>query len=174
MFDPTIFDNLKVITEGAVYDLDFEGKVTVIDRSDFVDLAKMSRHYSITFKEDPGDTTASLSVIVNNHDLFSELLETRDPEDIGCDFIVHLKVPINDVENDCETIKFLMARKWRKYQTHIKQEIHTVYKSNDYVNHITLTFPEPITEDDSDEIPNVIETIYETIQSLNSYINGDK
>ena len=29
MFDPTIYDNIKVVLEGAVYDLDLEGKIII-------------------------------------------------------------------------------------------------------------------------------------------------
>ncbi len=34
MFDPTAFDNLKVIVEGAVYDFDLHGDILVTDRKD--------------------------------------------------------------------------------------------------------------------------------------------
>ena len=40
MFDPTAYDNLKVILEGAVYDLDLSGELKIIERNDIVDLAK--------------------------------------------------------------------------------------------------------------------------------------
>ena len=33
MFDPTIYENLKVVFEGAVYDLDLDGHLTVGDRT---------------------------------------------------------------------------------------------------------------------------------------------
>jgi hypothetical protein len=32
MFDPTAYDNKKVVTEGAAYDLDLEGQIRVVDR----------------------------------------------------------------------------------------------------------------------------------------------
>ncbi|MDF0725751.1 hypothetical protein PY093_03360 [Cytobacillus sp. S13-E01] len=39
MFDPTIFDNLKVVIEGEVYDLDLTGDFLVTNRSDSIDIA---------------------------------------------------------------------------------------------------------------------------------------
>lgn len=36
MFDPTAFDNLKVIVEGAVYDFDLHGDILVTDRKDMI------------------------------------------------------------------------------------------------------------------------------------------
>ncbi|MEI5907277.1 hypothetical protein WAK64_09425 [Bacillus spongiae] len=50
MFDPTAFDNVKVVLEGALYEADLEGSIAVINRQDLVDLARMSREYRITFQ----------------------------------------------------------------------------------------------------------------------------
>ncbi len=50
MFDPTAFDNLKVIVEGAVYDFDLHGDILVTDRKDMMDLASLSRIYHISFQ----------------------------------------------------------------------------------------------------------------------------
>ncbi|WP_455663148.1 hypothetical protein [Pradoshia sp.] len=52
MFDPTVFENLKVVTEGAFYDLDLSGELAVIDRHDYIDLAHMSRNYEIIVRYD--------------------------------------------------------------------------------------------------------------------------
>ncbi|WP_199619678.1 hypothetical protein [Paenibacillus alkalitolerans] len=48
MFDPTAFDNWKVVVEGALYDLDREGAIAVVGREDLVDLAGMSRSFRIS------------------------------------------------------------------------------------------------------------------------------
>jgi hypothetical protein len=47
LFDPTAFDNWKVVVEGAMYDLDQEGALAVVSREDLVDLAGMSRTFRI-------------------------------------------------------------------------------------------------------------------------------
>ncbi|NTZ16751.1 hypothetical protein EXW96_03990 [Paenibacillus sp. JMULE4] len=49
LFDPTIYDNLKVVLEGHLYDLDAEGKIRVVGREDLVDLAKMGRTFRMKF-----------------------------------------------------------------------------------------------------------------------------
>lgn len=49
MFDPTIFDNLKVVLEGAVYDLDAMDRVDIVERSDLLDVSALSRAYLIGF-----------------------------------------------------------------------------------------------------------------------------
>lgn len=60
MFDPTIFDNWKVVAEGAVYDLDREGEAEVIDRKDLVDLAGLSRSFHIAIRLPEGNCRAEL------------------------------------------------------------------------------------------------------------------
>ncbi|KPV55085.1 periplasmic component, partial [Paenibacillus sp. A3] len=52
MFDPTIFDNLKVVLEGHLYDLDAEQTIRVIGREDFIDLASMKRIFSMRIRRD--------------------------------------------------------------------------------------------------------------------------
>ena len=50
MFDPTIYDNLKVVLEGEIYDRDLAGAIQIVDRSDIVDLAIMSRIFIMRFQ----------------------------------------------------------------------------------------------------------------------------
>ncbi|MRX70915.1 hypothetical protein GJU40_01870 [Bacillus lacus] len=49
MFDPTVFDNLKVLLEGHIYDLDLQEEICVTGRKDLVDLASMSRSCTLEF-----------------------------------------------------------------------------------------------------------------------------
>lgn len=49
MFDPTAFDNLKVVFEGAVYDLDLSGDIQILDRKDLFDFAHYDRCYQIRY-----------------------------------------------------------------------------------------------------------------------------
>lgn len=48
--DPTAFDNLKTVLEGAVYDADLQGRIAVVERRDLVDLARLFREYAISFR----------------------------------------------------------------------------------------------------------------------------
>lgn len=171
MFDPTIFDNLKVVIEGEVYDLDLEGKAQVIDRSDLIDLAKMSREYSITFREEFENTEATVFLNINADHLSSEILEKSSAEDLGCDLTLQFYLPISQVDKDCDSIKFIIARNWRKYHARVEQEVSFIYGDHiDYHDCITLTFPESINEEQTDLIPSLIQEVYQTIHSLNSYL----
>ncbi|MDF2923411.1 MAG: hypothetical protein K0R57_2325 [Paenibacillaceae bacterium] len=66
MFDPTVYENLRVVLEGAVYDLDLAGTIRITAREDLVDLAAMSRCYRIAFTlargaADAGNAAAGLN-----------------------------------------------------------------------------------------------------------------
>ncbi|TYR76541.1 hypothetical protein FZC79_06580 [Rossellomorea vietnamensis] len=48
MFDPTAYENLKVVLQGALYELELLGSLKVVNREDIVDLASLARRYSLT------------------------------------------------------------------------------------------------------------------------------
>ncbi|MCT8136945.1 hypothetical protein H1D32_03750 [Anaerobacillus sp. CMMVII] len=86
MFDPTIFDNLKVVVEGEIYDLDLGGEISILNREDFVDLATMSRHFSITFQSVTSTAkqcTATIKLEADSADLYGEILEKPGNTDVN-------------------------------------------------------------------------------------------
>ena len=48
MFDPTAFENIRVVLEGIFYDKDLEGSIMIIDRNDIMNTAKLSRTYELS------------------------------------------------------------------------------------------------------------------------------
>jgi hypothetical protein len=79
LFDPTAFENIKVVIEGAVYDRDLQGDILVTDREDIVNLAKLSRKYSVSFQmrlEEDCDIKAVLTIEAGLENLAAELLGT--------------------------------------------------------------------------------------------------
>ncbi len=77
MFDPTIYDNLKVVLEGSVYDLDLSGAVRISGRQDQIDLSTMSRLYQIEFRRLQGAALARMRLSTTLTDLSSELLQRK-------------------------------------------------------------------------------------------------
>ncbi|MBG9791527.1 periplasmic component [Paenibacillus dendritiformis] len=77
MFDPTIFDNLKVVLEGKIYDVDQEGKWLVIGREDLIDLARFGRTFCMRVQR-PGEAcTAALTLASGLADFAAELRGLR-------------------------------------------------------------------------------------------------
>lgn len=77
MFDPTIFDNLKVTLEGALYDLDREEALSVIGREDLVDLASMGRTFRMRFRRLEGTCVGEVTLRSELDDFAGELRPLR-------------------------------------------------------------------------------------------------
>jgi hypothetical protein len=88
MFDPTAFDNIKVVLEGALYDLDLEGQICIVDRNDIVNVAKLSRQSEMTIKKNR-DSKSSCTVVLRADisNLAAELHpKLQSEKDAGCHF----------------------------------------------------------------------------------------
>ncbi len=81
MFDPTIYDNLKVVFEGEAYDLDAQGEFLITMREDLVNLADMSRSFSITFRHTGGACSAGFTLTSELLDFAGELRGLRLAEE---------------------------------------------------------------------------------------------
>lgn len=96
VFDPTAFENMKVVAEGAVYDLDFEGKAIVTGRQDLINLAEMSRIFAITFESRTAAGGRKISGTVKMEagldNLASELLKDGNPIKAGVRMFVLIDI----------------------------------------------------------------------------------
>lgn len=85
LFDPTIYENMKVVIQGAVYDLDLRGAIRVTDRHDEVDLAVMSRTFCLRFMDARSSHAfAEMVLKADMRDFAAEILELHDNGDPGC------------------------------------------------------------------------------------------
>ena len=89
MFHPTAYENFKIIVEGSVYDADFSGDIIVIDRSEQLDLAVLSRRFEITYTlSDNNDCKGSIVVCAPIKQLAAEL-NVKDEPSIGAFLELH-------------------------------------------------------------------------------------
>lgn len=95
MFDPTIFDNWKVVFEGAMYDLDREGEVEIVSRADLVDLATVSRMFRIGARRPEGIGRAEVRLTAGLVDFAGERYDLRltDIEPPGIRLEMRLTLP---------------------------------------------------------------------------------
>ena len=85
MFDPTAFDNMKVVIEGALYDRDIKGDIIITDRNDVINLAKMSRLFDLSFRLQDGISMAKVELNSPLINLAAELLPSVQTEQhAGC------------------------------------------------------------------------------------------
>lgn len=94
MFDPTIFDNLKVVLEGRLYDVDAEGSIRISGREDWVDIAAMSRKFCMRFERNGGACKAMVTLASGLTDFAAERRIARAADKRpGADLLLTLDLP---------------------------------------------------------------------------------
>jgi hypothetical protein len=169
MFDPTIFDNMKVVLEGAVYDLDFAGEIVVTGRIDRVELSTMSRTYALRFKEQGrGECSAEVRLSADISDLAAELLQKKD-EAPGCRLTIRFMCRIRG-EEDCREINGLIGKIWGGRPS-IRQTISFVYdpakKPDFFQNEVQLDFDRKLDEAQVDDFPELLRHVLTSLRALN-------
>ncbi len=170
MFDPTIYENLKVVLEGAVYDLDAAGVALVTNRIDRVDLATMSRFYSIQFREKDeaaGQAFAKIQLVARMDDLAAEILEQNEKY-AGCGLEIVFQTNIKNPDRECPEIETLLLDIWQHRPT-IKQTISFTYGEivGSYKNSISVQFGRKINEEQIEDMETLIDHVFHSIQQLN-------
>ncbi|WP_096154355.1 MULTISPECIES: hypothetical protein [Bacillus] len=161
MFDPTVFDNLKVVIEGDIYDLDLDGEVRVVNREDIVDLANMSRLFRMQVTVD-NILTASIDLRTDLESLTAELLheKVKDLNKPGCRVTVSFKQKLIDIPSWESKLNGIWGTQWpyshRIQYTHgqeIEKTLTTIMKIN-----------RPIYEENIDDMRNLITYIVKTLK----------
>ncbi|NQX64660.1 hypothetical protein HQN90_00835 [Paenibacillus alba] len=157
MFDPTIYDNIKVVLEGAVYDLDLEGHILITRREDRVDLSSMSRTFAIEFtRKIDKPSKAEINLHVHLSDLAAEILENPTAKP-GCTLTIKLFTKVKDPERDCKRIAEELGLIWEQ-RPEITQSLSYTYGTSPiiYRNQITLSFGRKVDESHLDDFPDLI------------------
>ncbi|MGE7827071.1 hypothetical protein [Paenibacillus sp. NPDC093718] len=168
MFDPTIFENLKVGIENAVYDLDnLDEIIRVTDRKDLLDMATLSRSFSLRFElAAPSSTSAEFCLETGLRDLAAEILEIPEGQP-ACELKLRFHKNIADASIACPAIAQIMKEIWnpelpplqtiRYTYSHVPVPLH---------NTIELRFPRRINEEQMGDIPNILEFMLRTLEEL--------
>jgi hypothetical protein len=170
MFDPTIYENMKVVIEGAVYDLDLSGNILVTNRSNNVELSTMSRSYSIQFKLlGLGDVLAEVSLAASTEELAAEILEKNTLSTPGCTLQISFLMNVLDLDEDCTAVQHLLFDIWGHSCT-LSQKLSFVFGNNQhtpYKNEIILDFGRKFSENVIDDIPSMLEHVILSMERLN-------
>jgi hypothetical protein len=112
MFDPTIFDNLKVVMEGRLYDLDAEGSIRITGREDQVDLAAMSRTFRMKLQTPSGSCQAVITLASSITDFVMERRIARPADQRpGAELGLELMLPA-DYSEYTEAVHDYLVRLW--------------------------------------------------------------
>jgi hypothetical protein len=166
LFDPTIFDNLKVVIEGAIYDRDLEGELEVINRKDIVDLARMSRHYQVTFKlPKHTGTYCSWELSSTNSQLSNELLSTANISKRGCTTDITFFLDLHEVNSKLQDLQALVSEVWGEREMKIRVISSFPITITNQIE-IKLLFNRTIHEEDIDDLINMFHHMEKTLHLL--------
>ncbi|WP_391117828.1 hypothetical protein [Psychrobacillus sp. L3] len=169
MYDPTIFENLKVTFENQVYDLDnIEHKITITNRVDRMDFAVLSRDFSIQFTlTNQPNVTAEIVLQTSLEDLAGEILEQPE-QNLGCFLLLRFHKQIQHVPTQCKQIEQALHTIWEN-ETHVTQTLSFLYEQevSIHLNNIQLQFNKKINEEHISDIPEFLEHVLQTLKVLN-------
>ena len=169
MFDPTIFDNLKVVLEGHIYELDFSNQLKVTNRKDAVDIATMSREFIMEFQTVNNTEPypfAEIKLTAKIEDFVKEMIYGEE-EKSGCEITVNLYTKVNNIEDDPNQIKTHLNKIW-KGRPLITQQLSFYYENEkSKLNKVNLDFNRKINEDQVNDIPNIVDISQESLEWIN-------
>jgi hypothetical protein len=169
MFDPTIYDNVKIVLEGAVYDMDMNGTILVSRRVDQIDLSSMSRYYAIGFQEMAKlENTAEICLTAHLKDLAAEILEHPN-ESPGCYLGIRFFTKITDPQQECPLIQNRLLEIWG-HRPRVTQQLSYLFNEQpfgEYSNQIELHFGRKIDEEQMEDFPELVQHTIASLAWLN-------
>lgn len=168
MFHPTVFDNIKIAFENQIYDYDnLDGILVVTDRTDLLNMALMSREFSLSFQlTQSRNVTAEILLTSTVKDLSNEILEIPNT-DPGCNLSLRFYMEIEDIPTECQAIETVLKSIWGPEFKPV-QSLSFIYgqESAAYNNCIELQFKRQITEEQMEDIPNLLKHLLQTAEEL--------
>ncbi|MFD2369175.1 hypothetical protein ACFSO0_04160 [Brevibacillus sp. GCM10020057] len=185
MFHPLVFDNIRVVLEGAVYDRDFDGAITITGRSDVMDLATFHRLFQIDFQlaDAPGRkevVRAQIQLRTSLADIAAEQLEQPLTEQIGCTICIHFHMPMaasRELPEDTQAIAALLNEIWghRPYITQTLkaklEEKRMEWPPQRVDNHITLDFFRKIDEGNIEDLRDLLDHTVQSLSQLQAFLD---
>ncbi len=168
MFDPTIFDNLKVAIENQVYDLDnLTEQIHVTNRIDRMELSVMSRVFGLQFTlTQKKEVKAEIRLEASLKDLAAEILEMPG-ESPACTLRLRFYMQIKDPEAECKQIEEIVQRIWQP-EVPPTQTVSFEYgqEPSIYYNTIEVGFNRKINEEQMNDIPVLLDYMLRTLNEL--------
>jgi hypothetical protein len=174
MFDPTAYENMKVVMEGSLYDRDLDGVITILDRNDIINMAKLSRTYEIFFavrNEDVVKCTFSLSAELKN--LAAELLPSSKSTLLSGS---HIQIVFQLDHPFQKEIDVLIERELKSIwgnERSIKQMIHInpSFPVERIHKVITIEFNRLVLEDQIDDMVAMVDYMILSLRKIRKFVS---
>ncbi len=169
LYDPTIFENLKVAFENHVYDLDnIDQKVMITNRVDRMDFSILARDFAIQFSlVDHPDITAEIVLEASVKELAGEILELPG-ENLGCSLVLRFNKHVQNVTIQCKQIEQALNAIWEN-EVRLTQTLSFVFEQEEssYLDIIEVKFKRKINEEHMSDISEFLDHVLETLEVLN-------
>ncbi|KMY50505.1 hypothetical protein [Peribacillus loiseleuriae] len=174
VFDPTAFDNMKVIVEGAVYDRDLDGDILVTNRKDLVNLADLSREFIMEMELKHAHARkkiyAGITLISKLENLSAELLPQSDHK-FATGSILTVMVAVQDKLDEIQTQHLMNVLTHIWGETRLIEKTESETKNNQekqvlYTTECTISFGRLIKEEQIDDLVEIVDYVIETLEQL--------
>ncbi|MFD0714872.1 hypothetical protein [Paenibacillus sp. GCM10027626] len=175
MFDPTVFDNLKVAFENELYDLDnLEQRIVISGRKDTVELSVMEREFRLHFHlAGQPEISAEISMHMSLKDLAAEILEQPGTEP-GCALSIFFYMTVMEEQEQCSRIDKVLKEIWEP-SVSIRQTLSHLYghRQAGWSNAVELSFHRQINEEQMGDIPELARHMLESLEMLKKCFSPD-
>ncbi|MCM3566868.1 hypothetical protein [Neobacillus mesonae] len=176
MFDPTAFDNMKVVIEGALYDKDMDKEIVIIDRNDLLNSAKMSRKFNISFIENKhkiNRISANINLAAGLENLGAELLPGKLPDNSAGCYVEPVFTIYHDHDNKhYQAIQQIFLGVWGELRRITQTVVMNPFEPQNVKNIVSIDFERLINEDQMDDLVEMIDFMISTLKDLDSYFSG--
>lgn len=174
MFDPTAFDNIKVVLEGALYDLDLSGEILINDRNDVINTAKLSRRFDLTFslpERKADELSAKLILESQLENLAAELLADSLSERLagGC-IVLEFNLQNQHKIMDYNAIERILLDIWGDSRKITLTSSFNPLEDRTLKSVASIEFGRLIREDNMDDLVEMIDVMIATLTRLHSHI----
>ncbi|MDQ0215857.1 hypothetical protein J2S13_002277 [Oikeobacillus pervagus] len=159
MFDPTSFENMKVVIEGMIYDLDSQRDICLHGRKDLVDLASFSRIYQIAYTSFKNEKIMiQFQLSSHLHQFASEIMPQQISGDAGCFVEITYRGP-REIFQDFHIE--LLKKKWGPDRVFEERNVDSSQSGK--VNELVIQFERLITEE---MIPDLQDMVLFSVQTF--------
>ncbi|CAG7628149.1 hypothetical protein ACFQI7_15230 [Paenibacillus allorhizosphaerae] len=170
MFDPTIFDNLKVVLEGCLYDQDAEGEIAVTRREDLLDLAGMGRTFRMEIRLPGSSVSAVVQLSSALPDFAAELRGIRlAGQRPGAELEIVYGMPGNASDDLAEAMIERMANLWGSEDADLSHERIQRYGGGSEPNRtlrFTVRFRHKMDESHMEELGPLAEHLVASLKTI--------
>lgn len=169
MFDPTAYENMKVVLEGAIYDRDLAGEIHIIDRDDLVNLSKLSRQYIISFQTSlHSNVSGRFTMTAELKNFAAELLPIVENNDsAGCQINIQFLVKSTKQMDRFTEIDHLIKSIWGLNREILYELMSNPLNNSGESNYrITLLFNRLVYEEQLEDLDEMIDYMIATANEL--------